>query len=75
MTPLSWAAWNGHLEVVEFLVEEGGADVESKDLSQRTALDRARQEAAKGNWWNKERCKAVAAWLESRSTNHGSRAN
>jgi len=54
----------GRLEVVKFLVQEGGADVESKDKWGETALDRVRQEAAKGNWWNKERCRAVAAWLE-----------
>jgi len=37
-TPLSRAAWNGHLEVVKFLVREAGADVEegflAKDASE-----------------------------------------
>jgi len=31
MTPLSRAAFHGHLEIVELLVQEAGADVESKD--------------------------------------------
>ena len=73
-TPLSRAAANGHLEVVKFLVQEGGADVAAKDYRAQTALDLAR---AKGSWRVEER-KAVATWLEkveSKSTNHGSRAN
>jgi len=73
MTPLSWAAENGHLEVVKFLVEEAGADVESKDRWGRTALDLARQGIREGwQWGDPEGRKAVAAWLESRITNHGS---
>jgi len=36
--PLCAASVNGHLEVVKFLVEEGGADVESKSNTGRTAL-------------------------------------
>ena len=47
-TPLSYTAENGCLEVVEFLVNEGGADVESKVDDGNTVLDLARQEAAKG---------------------------
>jgi ankyrin repeat protein len=36
-TPLHYAA--GYLEVVQFLVEQCGADVHAKDSKQRTALD------------------------------------
>ena len=64
-TALSYAAENGHLEVVEFLVEEAGADVESKDKWGETALDMARRGIREG-WWcgDPEGRKAVAAWLE-----------
>jgi len=62
-TPLSCAAYYGNLEAVKFLVKDAGADVESKDNRGRTALELARQEGAREGW-NKERCKAVAAWLE-----------
>ena len=74
-TPLIWAAESGELEVAKFLVEEGGAD-ESKDDEGNTALDVARQQAAKGLPWS-EGCRAVAVWLEkdSRIPNRGSRAN
>ena len=43
MTPLSHAAANGHLDVVKFMVNEADrkADVESKDLSQKTPLSQA----------------------------------
>ena len=73
--PLSFAASSGHLEVVEFLVEEGGADVESKDYLGWTVLDLARQ--AVQNSWRQEEPKALAAWPEKerRSTNHRSCAN
>ena len=67
MTPLSRAAWYGHLEVVRFLVEEGGADVEAKDQGGRTALDLARRGIGTkwpGGPWKAEGCKGVAAWLE-----------
>ena len=37
-TPLSYAAQNGHLEIVKFLVKEGGTDVESKNYWQQTLL-------------------------------------
>ncbi|KAK5635619.1 hypothetical protein RRF57_011331 [Xylaria bambusicola] len=36
-TPLSWAARNGHEEIVQLLVEKG-ADIESKDSIGRTPL-------------------------------------
>jgi len=75
-TPLSHAAGNGHLDVVEFLVNEGGADVESKDREGNTALDLARQGIRERRpIGDREGRKAVAAWLESRITNHRSRAN
>jgi ankyrin repeat protein len=38
-TALSWAAWNGHTEIVRYLTVEGGADVESKDKYGNTALN------------------------------------
>jgi len=40
--PLSHTAENGRLETIKFLVEEGGADVESKDWRGQTTLDLAR---------------------------------
>ena len=40
-TPLSRAAENGHLNVVQFLVNEASADVESKDVYQRIPLSYA----------------------------------
>jgi len=40
-TPLSHAALNGHLDVIEFLVKEAGADVEPKSNLGRTPLSRA----------------------------------
>ena len=67
-TPLSYAAENGHLEIVKFLVEGRGANVESKDEEGNTALDLARQGLKYS--WKEERCKAVAAWLESRITTY-----
>jgi len=67
-TPLSFAAANGHLEVVKFLVNEGGADVESKDWKGNTALDLAWQGLTYS--WKEEGCTAVAAWLESRITTY-----
>ena len=72
--PLSLAAFNSHLEMVKVLVEEGGTDVTAKDYRAQIVLDLAR---AKGSWRVEER-QAVATWLEkveSKSTNHGSRAN
>jgi ankyrin repeat protein len=39
-TPLHYASSNGHLDVVQFLVEQCGADVHAKDSGQQTALDR-----------------------------------
>ena len=65
LTPLSLAAFYGRHEVVEFLVREGGADVESKDKEGRTALDRARRGIREGwgigngagPWWRGWRSK------------------
>jgi hypothetical protein len=37
-TPLSWAAWNGHEEVVKLLIETGRVDVDSKDNDGWTPL-------------------------------------
>jgi Protein kinase domain/Ankyrin repeats (3 copies)/Ankyrin repeats (many copies) len=37
-TPLDYAAFSGHLEMVKFLVKEAGADVESKDCHHYTPL-------------------------------------
>jgi len=67
LTPLSRAAINGRHDIVKFLVEEGGADVENG----KTALDLARENAAKGCSWSEEGCKAVAAWLEEREKQGG----
>jgi len=69
-TPLHNAAELDHLDVVKFLVQEAGADVESKDFLQNTPLDLARQGWP---WGDPEGCKVVVAWLESRIPNHGSR--
>ena len=77
-TPLSLAAYNGHLDLVKFLVEEGGADVESKDEWGNMALDLARRGIQEGwSFGDPEGPRATAAWLEkdSRITNHGSRSN
>jgi hypothetical protein len=38
--PLHLASSIGHLNVVQFLVEQCGADVHAKDSNQQTALDR-----------------------------------
>jgi hypothetical protein len=48
-TPLSYAAANGHLEVVKFLVQEAQpkADIRSKDNDDKTALDLATAGAEK----------------------------
>jgi len=48
-TPLSWAAYYGHLEVVKFLVQEAQpkADIRSKDNGDQTALDLATTTAEK----------------------------
>jgi hypothetical protein len=37
--PLQFASSGGHLEVVQFLVEQCGADVHAKNSCQQTALD------------------------------------
>jgi hypothetical protein len=37
--PLHLASTNGHLDVVQFLVEQCGADVHAKNSGQQTALD------------------------------------
>ena len=71
-TPLSWAASNGHVETVRFLVKEGDADVESKDEYGQTALDLARRGIRE--YWSfgdQEGRKAVAAWLEERREKQG----
>jgi len=39
-TPLQWASYNGALEVVRLLLEQG-ADVEAKDEDGKTALQQA----------------------------------
>jgi ankyrin repeat protein len=39
-TPLHVASFAIHLDVVQLLVEQCGADVHAKDSTQRTALDR-----------------------------------
>jgi hypothetical protein len=38
-TPLHCTLFDGHLDVVQFLVEQCGADVHAKDSKKRTALD------------------------------------
>jgi hypothetical protein len=38
-TPLHRASFDGHLNVVQFLVEQCGADVHAKNSYQQTALD------------------------------------
>ena len=38
-TPLHEAAMEAHMEVIQYLVEECGADVHVKDSNQQTALD------------------------------------
>jgi hypothetical protein len=58
------AAEYGYLEIVKFLAQEAGTDVESKDKWGHTALDLARQEAQESWSWS-EGCRAVAAWLEA----------
>ena len=68
MTPLSRTAYNGQLEAVKFLVEQAGADVASKDNWDQTALDLARLGLKYS--WKEQRCRAVAAWLESRITTY-----
>ena len=78
-TPLIRAVYYGRLETVKFLAKEVGADVESKDNDGKTALDVARQSISE-DWQfeDREGRRAVAAWLEkeeSRTTDHGSRAN
>ena len=45
-TPLSWAAENGHVEVVKALLE-AKADVEAKDRYGRTPLSLAADERAR----------------------------
>jgi hypothetical protein len=42
--PLHYASSNGHLDVVQFLVEQCEADVHAKDSRQQTALDRCDDE-------------------------------
>ena len=66
-TPLSWAAVNGHLDMVKFLVKEASTDVESTDELGNTPLDLARNEES----WNAVRWGAVAAWLEERERGGG----
>jgi Ankyrin repeats (3 copies)/Ankyrin repeat len=39
-TPMSWAAWYGHLEVVKLLLEKG-AEVDAKDRGKQTPMSRA----------------------------------
>jgi Ankyrin repeats (3 copies) len=69
-TALHYAARNGDLEVVTWLVEHGKADVNAKDSSQRTVLHWAKQEES----WMSERMKEqksnVVEFLEKRLRDH-----
>jgi hypothetical protein len=51
--PLHLASSNGHLDVVQFLVEQCGADVHAKDSRQQTALD----------CWNDDEESEIAVFL------------
>lgn len=49
-TPLSWAAANGHKNVVELLLDHNGVDLNSKDKYDLTPLGWAAQNGHKRSW-------------------------
>ena len=65
LTPLMCASANGHLDIVEYLIRERGANLNIKNNEGKTALDLAKE----------NRQEKVAEFLRKAGAKHGNEIN